>query len=98
MPDLALAEARAAGLSEPLARSVALVERLVGRVASERHGPEATQLLADVLADVRAHGPDAFDRVAGRLADAPTDRLVAVVRTLTAGFHLVNKAEQIEIV
>jgi phosphoenolpyruvate carboxylase len=98
VPDLGLDAAHSAGLSEPLARRVALVERLVGRVAVERYGREAGALLADVLADVRAHGPDAFDRVAARFADTPTERLLAVVRTLTAGFHLVNKAEQIEIV
>ncbi len=94
----ALAAAQAAGLSEPHARRVALVERLVGRAAVERYGPEAGALLADVLARVRQDGPDAFDAVADTLADAPTERLLAVVRTLTAGFHLVNKAEQIEIV
>ena len=96
--DSALVAARAAGLSEPLARRVALVERLVGRVAVERYGDAAGALLADVLATVREHGPDGFDDVAARLADAPTEHLLAAVRTLTAGFHLVNKAEQIEIV
>ncbi len=94
----ALAAAHAAGLSEPLARRVALVERLVGRVAVERYGPDAGALLADVLATVRASGPGGFDAAAERLAGAPTDALLAAVRTLTAGFHLVNKAEQIEIV
>ncbi len=94
----ALAAARAAGLSEPLARRVALVERLVGRAAVERYGPDASALLADVLATVRADGPSGFDAAAERLAGASTEHLLATVRTLTAGFHLVNKAEQIEIV
>ena len=96
-PGSALDAARAAGLSEPLARRVALVERLVGRVAVERYGDAAGALLADVLATVRTHGPDGFDAAAARLADASTEHLQAAVRTLTAGFHLVNKAEQIEI-
>ena len=90
--------AHAAGLSEPLARRVALVECLVGRVAVERYGYEAVGLLGDVLAGVRERGPDGYDAAAERLASAPTDELLAAVRTLTAGFHLVNKAEQIEIV
>ena len=94
----ALAATRAAGLSEPHGQRVALVERLVGRAAAERYGPEAAALLGDVLARVRAGGSDAFDGVAETLAGTPTDRLLAVVRTLTAGFHLVNKAEQLEIV
>ena len=94
----ALTAARAAGLSEPLARRVALVERLVGRAAVERYGPGAGALLADVLARVRADGPDGFDAAAKRLSGASTGDLLAAVRTLTAGFHLVNKAEQIEIV
>ena len=95
----ALDAAQAAGLSEPHARRVALVERLVGRVAAERYGPEATALLADVA---RARPRRRAGRLRRRRRDAspraPTDRLLAVVRTLTAGFHLVNKAEQIEIV
>ena len=98
MFDSALTAATSAGLSGPLAQRVALVERLVGRVATERYGADATRLLADVLAIVRDKGPDGFDAAAERVAEAPTDRLLAVVRTVTAAFHLVNKAEQIEIV
>ena len=96
--EAALGAAHAAGLSDALAQRVALVECLVGRVAFERYGPEASRLLGDLLAAVRADGPDGFDAAAARLAAAPTDQLLAAVRTLTAGFHLVNKAEQIEIV
>ena len=94
----ARAAASAAGLSEPLAQRVALVEHLVGRASVERYGQDAATLLADVLATVRADGTDGFDAAAERLADASTEHLLAAVRTLTAGFHLVNKAEQIEIV
>ena len=94
----ALDAAQAAGLSGPLAARVALVERLVGQTAVERYGRDAGRLLADVLAAVRADGPDGFDAAAERLAAAPAEHLLAAVRTLTAGFHLVNKAEQIEIV
>ncbi|HEX9951856.1 MAG TPA: phosphoenolpyruvate carboxylase, partial [Rubricoccaceae bacterium] len=94
----ALDAARAAGLSDPHARRVARVERLVGRAAAERYGPEAAARLGDVLARLRAGGPDAFDGVAETLAGTPTETLLAIVRTLTAGFHLVNKAEQVEIV
>ena len=90
--------ARAAGLTDAHAHRVALVERLVLQVAEERYGADATRLVADWLADVRADGEDAFDRVAEAVAATPTERLAAVLRTLTAYFHLVNKAEQIEIV
>ncbi|PAP75324.1 phosphoenolpyruvate carboxylase [Rubrivirga marina] len=99
MPDpAALDAATAAGLTDVHARRVALVERLVLQVARERYGDGPTDLAAGWLARVRGDGPAAFDALADDIEGASVDTLAAVLRTLTAYFHLVNKAEQIEIV
>ncbi|HIL56544.1 MAG TPA: phosphoenolpyruvate carboxylase, partial [Rhodothermales bacterium] len=96
MPDSALRAAQTAGLSDPLARRVALAERLVLRVARERYGPDATDLAAELLRLSR-EGTN-LDALAEHLTEVPTDQIEDVLRTLTAYFHLVNKAEQLEIV
>ena len=94
----ALAAARSAGLTDAHARRVALVERLVLRVARERYGDAPADLVERWLGRVRDEGARAFDAVAAEVEGEPVERLAAVLRTLTAYFHLVNKAEQVEIV
>ena len=98
MSDAALDAARSAGLTDVHARRVALVERLVLRVARERYGDGVVGHVEGWLAGVRAGGAAAFDGVAEAVAGEPVETLGGVLRTLTAYFHLVNKAEQIEIV
>ena len=97
-PDPALDAARSAGLTDVHARRVALVERMVLTVAVERYGQPVADLAAGWLARARADGPAAFDALADAVEGEDTETLAAVLRTLTAYFHLVNKAEQIEIV
>ena len=96
--DPALAAARSAGLTDVHARRVALVERLVLRVARERYGDAVVGHVQGWLSQVRRAGAAAFDGVTGAVAGASVETLEGVLRTLTAYFHLVNKAEQIEIV
>ena len=98
MPDSALDAARSAGLTDVHARRVALVERMVLQVAAERYGDATAETTARWLARSRADGPAAFDDLAAEIADESAPDLGAVLRTVTAYFHLVNKAEQIEIV
>ena len=98
MTDSALDAARSAGLTDVHARRVALVERLVLRVARERYGDGPTGLVEDWLGRAREHGPAAFDALSSEVGSTSVDDVTAVLRTLTAYFHLVNKAEQIEIV
>ncbi|MDT7857578.1 phosphoenolpyruvate carboxylase [Rubrivirga sp. S365] len=98
MSDAALDAARSAGLTDVHAHRVALVERLVLRVARERYGDAVVGHVEDWLARVRAGGAAAFDGVAEAVAETSVEALAGVLRTLTAYFHLVNKAEQIEIV
>ena len=90
--------ARKAGLTDVHARRVALVERMVLQVARERYGDATADQTARWLARSRADGPAAFDALAAEVEAEPVGALAAVLRTLTAYFHLVNKAEQIEIV
>ncbi|MEM0962870.1 MAG: phosphoenolpyruvate carboxylase [Bacteroidota bacterium] len=97
MSDPALDAAVSAGLTDVHARRVALVERLVLQVARDRYGAHA-DVAATWLARARADGPEAFDPLAAAIAETDVDALEAVLRTLTAYFHLVNKAEQIEII
>ena len=96
--DPALDAARSAGLTDVHARRVALVERMVLTVAAERYGDSTAQTVSDWLARSRADGPAAFDALADQVEGTSVEALAAVLRTLTAYFHLVNKAEQIEIV
>ncbi len=98
MTDSALDAARSAGLTDVHAHRVALVERLVLRVARERYGDGPTALVEGWLERVRNDGPAAFDALALEVEETSVESLTAVLRTLTAYFHLVNKAEQIEIV
>lgn len=98
MSDSALAAAQSAGLTDVHAHRVALVERLVMQVSRERYGDATADLVADWLGRVREDGPAAFDAVAEAVAGTDVEALTGVLRTLTAYFHLVNKAEQIEIV
>ncbi len=98
MPDPALAAALDSGLTPSLALRAALAERLVLEVAEERYGAEVVALATRLLADSRARGTEGFDGLAAPLAEATTETLTGLLRTLTAYFHLVNKAEQHEIV
>lgn len=66
--------------------------------AAERYGADVTDLAERLLAQSREAGPGGFDALAGPLAEASVEQITGLVRTLTAYFHLVNKAEQHEIV
>ena len=97
-PDAPLAAALDAGLRPVHAERVALAERLVLEAAEAHYGADVAHLAADLVARLRAEGDAGFDAAAATVAEADVDALAAVLRTLTAYFHLVNKAEQIEIV
>ncbi|MEM1056235.1 MAG: phosphoenolpyruvate carboxylase [Bacteroidota bacterium] len=95
MPDSALAAAQTAGLSDTHARRTALAERLVLQVARERYGDGPADLAAHLLRQSRE--ANNLDALADALRETDTDEIAGVLRTLTAYFHLVNKAEQLEI-
>ncbi|MFN3597327.1 MAG: phosphoenolpyruvate carboxylase [Rubricoccaceae bacterium] len=85
----------ALGLRPAHAHRLDRVERLVARVAAERYGADTQAFVEGLHARCAA---DDLDAAAAALAGAPTGRLTAVLRILTAFFHLVNKAEQLEII
>lgn len=84
-----------AGLSDSLSRRVARVEHHLRRVARERYGASAADLLSEALAEARDGNLDAVSEM---LKAASLEEATALLRTLTAAFHLINKAEQLEIV
>ncbi len=87
-------EAEGSGISTPLSRTVNLLGALLGRAVRARYGDDAFDL-AETLR--RRCGEGAHDEAARLLEDQSLDRLVALLRAFTTFFHLVNKAEQLEI-
>src|SRR5690606_37452681 len=93
-------EAEGAGISEPLSRQVNLLGGLLGRAVRERYGDETFDLVERLRALCREADadPSRHDEAARLIAGQPLDRLGALLRAFTTFFHLVNKAEQLEIV
>ena len=88
----------------PLHDSIAAVDAALGR-ALDRAASKGLLELLDKLRTccaAAAESPDPRhperERAAELVRDAPTERLAEVLRVLTLRFHLVNKAEQVEIV
>ncbi|MEL6769747.1 MAG: phosphoenolpyruvate carboxylase [Bacteroidota bacterium] len=100
------------GISVPLSEHVNLLGALLGHVVRERHGPDTLALIerlrkacrdafeAGEAAGSREAGSreDSYDAVADELRHLSLDDLLIVLRAFTAFFHLVNKAEQLEII
>jgi phosphoenolpyruvate carboxylase len=93
-------EAEGTGVSAPLSRQVNLLGALLGRALRARYGPETFDLVEHLrrLCREADADPAAHDAAARLIAGQPLDRLTAALRAFTTFFHLVNKAEQLEIV
>lgn len=95
------AELEGAGLSAPLSKTVNLVGQLLGEVVAERYGEEMLalvdqlRLLCREAAQSGSAGPR--DEAARIIAGEEIEMLRVVLRAYTAYFHLVNKAEQLEV-
>ncbi len=92
-------EAEGSGISAPLSRHVNLLGALLGRAVRERYGDATFDLIERLRAlcrDADAE-PEHLDEAARLVAEQPLDRLSALLRAFTTFFHLVNKAEQLEI-
>ncbi len=87
-------EAEGSGISAPLSRTVNLLGALLGRAARARYGGDAFDLV-ETLRRLCREGD--HDEAARLLGEQPLERLVALLRAFTTFFHLVNKAEQLEI-
>jgi phosphoenolpyruvate carboxylase len=94
-------EGEGTGISGPLSRNVNLVGGLLGEAVAERHGPamlELVERLRLLCRDAAQEENDARrDEAARLIAEQDVDTLRAVLRAFTTFFHLVNKAEQIEV-
>ncbi|MEM1042322.1 MAG: phosphoenolpyruvate carboxylase [Bacteroidota bacterium] len=87
-------EAEGSGISAPLSRTVNLLGGLLGRAVRARYGDDAFDLVETLRGLCRE---EQHDEAARLLDSQPLDRLVALLRAFTTFFHLVNKAEQLEI-
>jgi phosphoenolpyruvate carboxylase len=101
LPGGLVVEAEGSGISAPLSRHVNLLGALLGRSVRERYGDATFDLVERLRALCRDDGEgDAAsqrDEAARLIAEQPLDTLVALLRAFTTFFHLVNKAEQLEI-
>ncbi|MEM6784921.1 MAG: phosphoenolpyruvate carboxylase, partial [Bacteroidota bacterium] len=94
------------GISVPLSEHVNLLGALLGHVVRERHGADTLALIERLRMACRdafeagqaADVEDGYDAVADELRHLSLDDLLVLLRAFTAFFHLVNKAEQLEII
>ncbi len=90
------------GISEPLSRQVHLVGGLLGHVTREQMGDDLFQKVEDlrVLCKRADREDDASLRAeaAARIADLDTATITRLLHVYTTFFHLVNQAEQQEII
>ena len=95
-------EAEGTGISRPLSRQVNLLGTLLGQAVREQAGDETLALIEELrLACKRAaqnNDPAERERTAERIARLENEEILWLLRSYTAFFHLVNKAEQEEII
>jgi len=95
-------EAEGTGISRPLSRQVNLLGTLLGQAVEEQAGEDMLHLIEELrLACKRAaqeNNPELRDRTAQRIAQLGHEEILWLLRSYTAFFHLVNKAEQEEII
>ncbi len=97
--------AEGSGITEELSVHVNLVGELVGRATAELVGEGSVERIerlrglckAAVRAGDSPEADDLLDRAAEEVAALDLDELRWLLRAFTAFFHLVNKAEQLEI-
>ena len=97
------------GISAPLAEHVQLLSSLLAEVVAEQAGADTLQAIAGLAAGcqeaARAEEDGNMDsavaqreRLSAEIAEMPMPRVLWALRALTTLFHLVNKAEQLEII
>ncbi|HVH12350.1 MAG TPA: phosphoenolpyruvate carboxylase, partial [Longimicrobium sp.] len=96
------AEAEGTGISAPLSRNVNLVGGLLGEVVAERHGRPMLELIERLRLLCReaareGDNPEMRGEAARIIGEQELDTLLVVLRAFTTYFHLVNKAEQLEV-
>ncbi len=95
-------EVEGTGISRPLSEHVNLLGGLLGQVIQEMAGPEMLELVETLrrLCKQAAleNRPELREQAYTRIHSATYDELMWLLRAYTAFFHLVNQAEQQEII
>ena len=99
LPGGLVVEAEGSGISAPLSRHVNLLGALLGRALRERYGDDTFDLVERLrhLCREAEADPARHDEAAALVGGQDLPTLVALLRSFTTFFHLVNKAEQLEI-
>jgi phosphoenolpyruvate carboxylase len=89
------------GISAPLSRNVNLVGGLLGEVVAERYGHDTLELIERLRLLCREAAqeddPSRHEEAERIIAGQALETLLVVLRAFTSFFHLVNKAEQLEV-
>lgn len=95
-------EAEGTGISRPLSLQVNLLGSLLGQAVEQQAGADMLALIEELrLACKQAAtegNPELRLETAARIGDLSNDEILWLLRSYTAFFHLVNKAEQQEII
>jgi len=95
-------ETEGTGISRPLSRHVNLLGAMLGQITKEQMGEDVFERVESLRllckeAD-QDDAPDLRDEAAARIADLPLEQIVQILHVYTTFFHLVNQAEQQEII
>ena len=95
-------ETEGTGISKPLSRQVNLLGAMLGQVTREQMGEDLFEQVEDLRvlckrAD-RENAPGLRDEAATRIADLDEETITRLLHVYTTFFHLVNQAEQQEII
>ena len=95
-------EAEGTGISKPLSRHVNLLGAMLGQVTAEQIGPDMLERVDELRllckrAD-RSGNPSLREEAADRIADLSPEKIVRLLHIYTTYFHLINQAEQQEII
>ncbi len=95
-------EAEGTGISKPLSRQVNLLGTLLGQALEQQAGHEMLELVEELRGLCKAAAiegdPALRQQAAVRISRLSLDEILWLLRAYTAFFHLVNKAEQEEII
>ncbi len=95
-------ETEGTGISKPLSRQVNLVGSMLGHIAEEQSGEALFEHVEGLRALCKAAeqegAPEKREEAAERIAALDQDTLERLLHVYTTFFHLVNQAEQQEII
>lgn len=94
--------AEGTGISAPLSEHVNMLGALLGEVISEQHGPDVLALVEDLRLQCKQAAlesrPALREEVEAQISRLNYPTIVKLLKAYTDFFHLINKAEQQEII